>query len=203
MKNNELQRANAVAITVTGNDMVATFKRTHKVVKTICVVDTAFKPNEGAKPSEIREAFREYVTQNASNWDIYWDADRAKQAWARAYDKYTTDNAVIEDATTLMNMTIVNAVTKTHKDIEIVGIESYGVSPTSCKLDYVTNGKYNKDGAWASARIDMGITLKLDDNELQIPWAIEMVSGQLKKCKMTATNLLDTIETEIELNKEA
>lgn len=182
-----MTRANRIAVVAVENGLVAKFFRTHAEVRTIYSWETGWKPDEKANSTANRESFRQWACDNAELYDVQWDATKAKQAWDRKHQKYETDEQVAEDATTLLEMALTGVANKMGYSWTITydGIWAKKNTP-----DYVIDGKYEKNGCWAWADIAMTVKFIKDDCGTEIPMDMEMVSGQIKKPKVTQGMLM-------------
>lgn len=195
-----MTRANRVTVQTTENGYEARFYRTHKMLTAIASADTEWKANENANATEQRESFRTWVCDHAEDFDIEWNPEYQEQAWERKYKKYATDEQAYEDAITLMNMALTGVADKLGYEWST---ECDGIFAKETSLGYIEDGRYVKDGCWAWADITMTVTLTKEDTSIEIPLTMEMVSGQIKKCKMNQTSLKAIIQTEQELQTVA
>lgn len=193
-----MTRANRITVVAVENGLVAKFFRTHAEVRTIYSWETGWKPDEEANSTANRESFRQWACDNAGLYDVQWDATKAKQAWDRKHQKYETDEQVAEDATTLLEMALTGVADKMGYSWTIAydGIWAKKNTP-----DYVIDGKYEKNGYWAWADIAMTVKFIKDDCGTEISIDMEMVSGQIKKPKITQGMLMARLVDEENLRQ--
>lgn len=193
----ELVRANKLTVKVDGNgNLVADFFRTHKHITTIGVEYTYFKPNPDSTKSAIREDFRKFVAEHAADWGIDYDpTDRRTEANLRKAT-YKTEADVIEDAIAMVTPDIETFISKMpHGDLVTtitIGMESLTPKTQTAKgtdlaLMGIENGRYASNGNMAWFDIEGLVTMKCGDTEIYQTIQMELVSGQLKKFRMTQT----------------
>lgn len=189
-------RANRVAISTdedTGS-LVATFYKTHDIVGIITQSDIKYKISDKMNRTATREDFRNKAIKKASEFGIKWQPELQEQAWDRKYWKYETDQMVEEDAIELMRWTIDGICKKLGMESQIKGIALDSIIPNESNLSYVENGKYLKNDNWASAIVNLEVTMTVEGKETEIIYPIEMVSGQLKKIKLDKATVAGMIE---------
>lgn len=193
-------RANRVTINTTENGYEGRFYLTHRLVATVNSADTTWQADPNANSTTNRESYRTYLTEHSEEYGVAYNPTKQTQAWNRQYQSYQTDDQVFEDATTLMGMALAGVADKLGYtwQIQANGIYAKANTPT-----YVTEGKYEKNGYWAWADISMEITLNKEDTEYIIEWDMEMVSGQIKKPKITQAILNQRIQDEKDLQQTA
>lgn len=189
-------RANRVTITATPDGYLARFFRTHRLVGEIPVTLAKSEDGTVAHSNEAREMAHNFAIAQCPSYEIEWAPEYQTQAWERKYQKYADDWQVGEDASTLMDMALTGVADKLGYEWEI---RFDGCYARETSLSYVEDGKYTKDGCWAWADIIMTVILTKDDISTEIPMQMEMVSGQIKKCKLNQTSLKAMIQTEQEL----
>lgn len=193
----ELVRANKLTVKVDGNgNLVADLFRTHKHIATIRVEDTYFKPNPDSTKSAIREDFRKFVAENAADWGIDYDpTDRRTEANLRKAT-YKTEADVIEDAIAMVTPDIEAFIAKMpHGDLitdHTISVESLTAKTQTSKgtdlaLMGIENGRYASNGNLAWFDIEGLVTMECGDTEIYQTIQMELVSGQLKKFRMTQT----------------
>lgn len=190
------QRANRVTITATEQGYVARFFRTHRLVGEIPVAIAKSEDGTITHSNEAREIARNWAIGQCPMYEIEWAPEYQAQAWERKYQKYADDYQVGEDASTLMDMALTGVADKLGYDWEI---RFDGCYARETSLSYIEDGKYTKDGCWAWADIAMTVILTKDGISTELPLQMEMVSGQIKKCKLNQTSLKAMIQTEQEL----
>lgn len=196
MKTN--MRANRVAVTVIEGGFEAKFYRTHAYVGSIISNGTWVADTE-ANATTNRENFRTWVCEHAEEYGIVWSPAKAEQAWERKHNTYMTDDEVNEDACTLVAPTLERLADKCRFDMSIVDIEMVGLTPKASTLGYVTDGRYNKSGAWCVADIEMSIQTLIGGREVEIPFQMEIKSGQICKPKMTIAEFNEHVAQELDL----
>lgn len=189
-------RANRVTVTVTEQGYVARFFRTHRLVGEIPVALQKSEDGKVTHSNEAREIARNFAISQCPSYEIEWAPEYQAQAWERKYQKYATDEQVAEDASTLMDMALTGVADKLGYDWDI---RFDGIYAKQTSLGYIEDGKYAKDGCWAWADIVMTVILTKDGISTELPMQMEMVSGQIKKCKLNQTSLKAMIQTEQEL----
>ena len=193
----ELVRANKLTVKVDGNgNLVADLFRTHKHITTIRVEETGFVPNPDSTKSAIREDFRKFVAEYAADWGIDYDpTDRRTEANLRKA-VYKTEADVIEDAIAMVTPDIEAFIAKMpHGDLitdHTISVESLTAKTQTSKgtdlaLMGIEDGKYASNGNLAWFDIEGLVTMKCGDTEIYQTIQMELVSGQLKKFRMTQT----------------
>jgi hypothetical protein len=195
-----MTRANRVAINTTERGLEARFYRTHKHISTIAQEDTNWKANADFNATTNRESFRQWVCDHSAEFGILWNPDKAEQAWERKYNTYLTDEQVAEDTLTLIAPSLERLADKCKFDMVIVDTEVTAVTPKDSTLGYVTNGKYNKSGAWCVADIEVTVGTIVNGRAVAILYNVEMKSGQICKPKTTIAEWNEMVVRECELN---
>lgn len=195
--NTNLVRANKLTVKVDGNgNLTADLFRTHKHITTIKVEDTSFKPNPDSTKSAIREDFRKFVAEHAADWGVDFDpTDRRTEANLRKAT-YQTEADVIEDAVAMVTPDIEAFIAKMpHGDLVgcyTISVESLTAKTQTSKgtdlaLMGIEDGRYASNGNLAWFDIEGLVTMKCGDTEIYQTIQMELVSGQLKKFRMTQT----------------
>lgn len=193
----ELVRANKLTVKADGNgNLVADLFRTHKHIATIKVEDTGFWPDPDSTKSAIREDFRKFVAEHAADWGIDYDpTDRRTEANLRKAT-YKTEADVIEDAIAMVTPDIEAFIAKMPNGNLItnwvIGVESLTAKTKTSKgtdlaLMGIEDGRYVSNGNLAWFDIEGLVTMKCGDTEIYQTIQMELVSGQLKKFRMTQT----------------
>ena len=193
----KLVRANKLTVKAGDNgNLVADLFRTHKHIATIRVEDTGFVPNPDGTKSAIREDFRKFVAEHAADWGVDYDpTDRRTEANLRKA-VYQTEADVIEDAIAMVTPDIETFVSKMpHGDlVTTITISMESLTPktqtskgTDLTLMGIENGRYASNGNLAWFDIEGLVTMKCGDTEIYQTIQMELVSGQLKKFRMTQT----------------
>lgn len=200
----ELTRANKVTINASNDGFKADFYRTHKHLCTVNSADTEFKPTEGMTKSGIRELFRAYVIEHAEDYGIDWNPTDMRTADNIRKASYTTDDELVEDATSMIIKQMKPLAESCKYPIEWGGITFDDIVPmtetakgTPLNTMGIIDGKYEKSGNWAWADILFTLTVKYNKNEVYMTVRMELVSGQLKKPKMGIMAFNEAIKTEI------
>lgn len=184
-----MRRANRVVVTTTDNGMIATYYKTHVVVGEMRESE-GFKPSKDTKTNTAkREEFRKWAMENANKAGVTWIPEYQMQSWNRKYWKYETDEQVEEDAIELMRYTIAKVCEGCKYKAEVKEIVLDSIVPNESNLSYVEFGKYTKNGNWAVATVNLDVTAKIQDTEINIIYPIEMRSGQLTKIKLTKQDI--------------
>lgn len=194
-----MTRANRITIQSTDKGFVGTFYRTHAKLISVNSTDTEWKPFNDVNSTANRESFRNWLTDNASKYDIAWAPELQTQAWARKYNVYETDEQVSEDAVTLVMEAIERLAVKGKHTLDCIDITVDSIVPKQTTLTYVKNGRYEKNGAWCMAEISLTISAILYGQQIEIPYTMEMVSGQIKKPKTTIADWNEILLNEIGL----
>lgn len=194
-----MTRANRVTIQSTDNGFKGVFYRTHTKLATIESADTAWKADPNANSTTNREGFRSWLISNADAYEIAWAPELQTQAWARKYNVYETDEQVSEDAVTLVMEAIERLAVKGKHTLDCIDITVDSIVPKQTTLTYVKNGRYEKNGAWCMAEISLTISAILYGQQIEIPYTMEMVSGQIKKPKTTIADWNEILLNEIGL----
>lgn len=195
-----MMRANRVTVQAIENGYRATFYRTHKTIRQIDSMDTAWQTDADANATTNRESYRAWVCEHSTEWDIEWDSNKATQAWDRKYNRYDTDEQVAEDTITLLTDTIDRLADKCKYDMSIDSIEVTAVTSKESTLTYVEDGRYTKSGAWCMADIEVTITSSILGQQMDMLYKMEMKSGQICKPKMTIADWNEMVGKEMELN---
>ena len=195
--NNNLIRANKLTVKVDSNgNLTADFFRTHKHITTIKVEETGFVPDPDSTKSAIREDFRKFVAKYAADWGVDYDpTDRRTEANLRKAT-YKTEADVIEDAIAMVTPDIEAFIAKMpNGDLvtdHTISVESLTAKTKTSKgtdlaLMGIEDGRYASNGNMAWFDIEGLVTMKCGDTEIYQTIQMELVSGQLKKFRMTQT----------------
>ena len=194
-----LQRANRVTVQAQDQGYVATFYRTHKVLAKVVSRETSWQADTTANSTAQREAFRQWCTEHSTEYGIDWNPEQQTQAWARKYNRYMTDEQVGEDAIILVEERLNELADKCRHDMEIVSIDLAAVTPKDSTLSYVEDGRYSKDGAWCVADIELTIQIHIYGTDMEMPFQMEMKSGQICKPKTTIAQWTEQVSHEMDL----
>lgn len=205
-----LTRANKLTVKVLSDGaMQADFYRTHKHLLTVFQADTTYQPDPNANKTLIREMFRQWMADHATEYGINFDPQNRQTAENTRMNKYLVDAAVLTDAEAMVQPDIqkfwgkLPDLLKVHLTESKVTMDSLTPKTTTSKgTDLSTmgieNGKYLSNGNWAWADIEGTVTLlTIKGEEIYVPLALELVSGQLKKFRMTQTQFNDAVKQEL------
>ena len=195
---NETTRANKLTVKSMDNGhLQADFYRTHRHIMTILDSETGYQPTDDTMTkTAIREEFRKYVADHADTYGIVYDPSdrRAEQNVRKA--KYATQDDVIEDAIAMITPDIETFIAKMPNAEMIQGyainIESLTPKTHTSKgsdlvLMGIEDGKYLSSGNLAWFDIEGVVTMKTATDDIYQTINLELVSGQLKKFRMTQT----------------
>lgn len=195
----KMERANRVAVQVTGEGFRGSFYRTHKLIVTIDSANTDWCANEEANATTNRESYRNYLTEHAGEFGVDWNPSKSTQAWERKYNIYMDNEQVAEDAMTLLKPSIERLADKCRYDMVVTTMVVEAVTPKESTLTYVENGRYMKSGAWCVADIEVEIRAYIGDVAMDIVYNMEMKSGQICKPKTTIAEWNEIVARELEL----
>ena len=192
MMNETLMRANRVAVKANGENFVADFYRTHKAVGSIHSENTDWvAPEDATNKTAARESFRQWAIANCADWGIDWKPQDMRTQSNVRKAKYDSDQALIDDAMSMLIPEMRALVDKCKYDIEWGGVNHEEIEPathtgTGRELSTlgIVDGKYEKSGNWAWATLKFMTTFKFKGEECYIITAMQLVSGQLKKTGM-------------------
>lgn len=207
--NTNLIRANKLTVKADANgNLTADLFRTHKHLTTIKVEDTSFKPNPDSTKTAIREDFRKWIADHAAEYGFNYDpTDRRTEENTRKA-VYKTEADVIDDAINMVTPDIETFVAKMpHSDLVeyiTVGIESLTPKTKTSKgtdlaMMGIEDGKYASNGNMAWFDIEGTVTMHCGNTEIYQTIQMELVSGQLKKFRMTQTQWnTETVKSMVE-----
>lgn len=205
MMNETLIRANRVAVKANGENFVADFYRTHKAVGSIHSENTDWvAPEDATNKTAARESFRQWAIANCADWGIDWKPQDMRTQNNVRKAKYDSDQALIDDAMSMLIPEMRALVDKCKYDIEWGGVNHEEIEPathtgTGRELSTlgIVDGKYEKSGNWAWATLKFMTTFKFKGEECYIITAMQLVSGQLKKTGMGITEFNSKVKAEI------
>lgn len=205
MMNETLMRANRVAVKANGENFVADFYRTHKAVGSIHSENTDWvAPEDATNKTAARESFRQWAIANCADWGIDWKPQDMRTQSNVRKAKYDSDQALIDDAMSMLIPEMRALVDKCKYDIEWGGVNHEEIEPathtgTGRELSTlgIVDGKYEKSGNWAWATLKFMTTFKFKGEECYIITAMQLVSGQLKKTGMGITEFNSKVKAEI------
>lgn len=201
----EMVRANKVTVKVRANKgFVADFYRTHKHIGTVQSAETEWKAEDDMSKIGQRESFRAYVISHANDYGIEWNPADMRTEENKRKPVYKTDEDLIDDVIISMAQGFMELVEKCKYGTKWGGMEVDEIVPmqkTARGVDLsqlgIEDGKYKNTGNWAWADIKCAITIKYKKSEVYIPVVAQLVSGQLKKPKITITSLTEMIHDEL------
>lgn len=196
-----LQRANRVSVKVWGEGYQADFYRTHKKLATVHSMDTEWVADTESNKSAQREAFRQYIVENASAYGIDWKPQDMRAEANRRLAKYESDEDLMSDTVAMLSADINTLVAKCPYEVSILSVEAEAIVPMThtakgsdlAKLG-VLGGKYERSGNWAWAEIEMAVTLTKGGETIYYTTKCQLVSGQLKKPHITQTSFNESIK---------
>lgn len=200
MNNTNLIRANRIAVQTTDTGYKADFYRTHKHLATLLSEDSAWMADETANKSAQREDFRKWAIEHADVVGILWNPDDMRADNNKRIAKYSTDEILKEDAVSLLWDDMWNLTQDCNLGVAFGVLSADLITPmTTTAKGYdlskmgVVNGKYEKNGNWAWAEIEMTLTLTKDGQEIYYTTTCQLVSGQLKKPHITKTSFTEEV----------
>ena len=181
----ELKRSNKLTVTTTNGHMAGKFALTHKDLVTILDNETRFVPSANANPTLVRETFRLYLMDNASEYGIKWDPEDRRTEDNMMPKRYDSDQLLMDTAVKMTRTDIEEWIAKlnlSNKGLYILAqadtdevrpIMEYNLKKVSPKY---ANGAWG----WAAVEITFGVE---DTNKVQAYLTMDclLVSGQLKK----------------------
>lgn len=200
-----LIRANRVAVKANGEHFIASFYRTHKIIADIHSELTDWiTPEDATNKTAARESFRQWAIANCAEWGIDWKPQDMRSSGNIRKAKYDSDQALIDDAMSMLIPEMKALVEKCKYDIEWVGVSHEDIEPmthtgTGRELSTmgIIDGKYEKSGNWAWAILKFMTTFKFKGEECYIITPMQLVSGQLKKTGIGITEFNNKVKAEI------
>lgn len=200
-----LMRANRVAVKANGEHFIASFYRTHKIIADIHSELTDWvAPKDVTNKTTARESFRQWIINNAAIFGIDWKPQDMRAEGNIRKAKYDSDQALIDDAMSMLIPEMRALVDKCKYPIEWSGVNHEDIEPmthTGTGRDLstmgITDGKYKKSGNWAWATLKFIVTFKYKGEECYIITHMQLVSGQLKKTGIGITEFNSKVKTEI------
>lgn len=201
-----LQRANKVSVKPLGDGYQADFYRTHKHIATMMSGETGWEcPKDAANKTAEREDFRKFAIGHAADIQVEYDPEDRRTPRNTRIPTYADDGMVQVDAANMLTTDIKNLLNESNPyGVEVKDVTMESITPktmtskgTSLDLLGITDGKY-LNGNWAWADIDMVVTFTAaDGTEFPMLYPMELVSGQLKKNRLTKTSFTDGIYEEL------
>lgn len=200
-----LIRANRVAVKANGEHFIASFYRTHKTIADIHSELTDWiAPEDATNKTAARESFRQWAIANCAEWGIDWKPQDMRSSGNIRKAKYDSDQALIDDAMSMLIPEMKALVEKCKYDIEWAGVSHEDIEPmthtgTGRELSTmgIIDGKYEKSGNWAWATLKFMTTFKFKGEECYIITPMQLVSGQLKKTGIGITEFNNKVKAEI------
>lgn len=193
---NTLTRSNKLTVKVSDGILQGDFFRTHKHLLTVSATEAGWTAPANANKTTERESFRLWLMDHAATYGILYDpTDRRTEANTRKAT-YKTEADVAEDAVAMVTPDIDTFVSKMPMADRISGhsITVESLTPkthTSKGTDLSTmgieDGKYASNGNLAWFDIEGVVTMDTAKGEIYQTIRMELVSGQLKKFRMTQT----------------
>lgn len=199
--NINLTRANRIAVQATDTGYKADFYRTHKHLATLLSEDTAWVADETANKTAQREDFRRWAIEHADVVGILWNPNDLRTEDNKRIAKYENDEILKADARVMIEPDLISLVAKCPHNISYGRLDVDYITPmTTTAKGYdlskmgVIDGKYEKNGNWAWADIEMTLNLAKDGQEIYYITKVQLVSGQLKKLHITQTSFNESIK---------
>lgn len=200
-----LMRANRVTVKANGENFVADFYRTHKAIASMHSENTEWNPPQDAtNRSAARESFRQYAISHAEDVNVDWKPQDMRTEGNIRKQRYTSDQELIDDATSMIMPEMRALVDKCKYGIEWGGVQYEDIVPltqTGTGRDLSTmgiiDGKYEKSGNWAWAEVVFMTVFKYKGEECYIKTVMQLVSGQLKKTGIGITEFNNRVKAEI------
>lgn len=205
MAGTTLMRANRVAVKANGENFVADFYRTHKAIASMHSENTDWvAPQDATNKSAARESFRQYAISHVEDINVDWKPQDMRAEGNIRRPRYTTDQELIDDATSMVMPEMKALVDKCKYDIEWGGVQHEDIVPlthTGTGRDLTTmgiiDGKYEKSGNWAWAEVVFMTVFRYKKEECYIKTVMQLVSGQLKKTGIRITEFNNRVKAEI------
>ena len=199
--NTNLTRANRIAVQVIDTGYKADFYRTHKHLATLLSEDTTWVADETANKSAQREDFRKWAIEHAEVVGILWNPNDMRAEDNKRVAKYENDEMLKEDAKDMLWSDLYNLVLDCNLGVAFGSLTADIITPmTKTAKGYdlskmgVIDGKYEKNGNWAWAEVEMTLTITKEGQEIYYTTKVQLVSGQLKKPHITKTNFTEEIK---------
>lgn len=208
MMNNNLtadqRRANRVVVNANGDSWVAEFYKTHFLIGTIDSSSTNWTPNSNQTVTGQREDFRQWAITNCEIAGATWIPDDLRQDWNIRVAQYSNDELVFEDINKMIeDLVMPNLVSILAKTgCKYLRADFEDIVPTTKnskgnEIKYVSDGKYDKNGNWAWCTIPTTLVLDHEGSEIYVTRNFEIVSGCLKKMKITKPEFEQEIRSQI------
>lgn len=198
-----MTRANKVTVKASGDNLVATFKCTHKVIAEINSAHTDWIPDAEDTKVGQRESYRKWIIKNANAYDIDYNPKDMRPAEHVRKAQYTNDEELSNDVICANIDDIKVLVDGCKYPIEFNGFTVVGILPkkttgrgTDLKTLGIKDGKY-QNGNWAWADINSTVSAKYKGGDIFIDFSVELISGQLRKPHFNKTQFTAMVEEAI------
>lgn len=188
----EQRRANRVVVNSNGDGWTAEFFKTHFTIGTIDSQNTSWVADSTQTITGQRESFRMWAIENCDLAGATWIPEDLREDWNVRVPKYTTDELVYQDIDKMIDdLVLPNLVTEIVKlGVKFLRADKEDIVPTyttskGAEIKYVTDGKYDKTGNWAWGTISTTLVFDHNGAEIYVTRNFELVSGCLKKMRIT------------------
>lgn len=202
-----LTRANKLTIkTLSDGTLQADFYRTHKHLTSTTPADMGYALDPKANKALQREMFRQYCAEHSAMVGIDYDPINRQTVENTRLAKYATEEAVLNDATVMVAGDVDRFIEKlpdllkTHVKDSKLTMDSITPKTTTAKGTPlaqmgIEQGCYVSNGNLAWFDIEGTVTLTATKGEeIYVPLQLELVSGQLKKFRMTQTQFNEAVK---------
>ena len=193
---NTLTRANKLTVKVSDGVLQGDFFRTHKHLLTVSAQETGWTIPANANKTTERESFRLWLMEHADAYGILYDpTDRRTEANTRKAT-YKTEADVAEDAVAMVapdidtfvgKMPMADRISGHRITVESLAPKTHTSKGTDLSTMGIEDGKYASNGNLAWFDIEGVVTMDTAKGEIYQTIRMELVSGQLKKFRMTQT----------------
>lgn len=202
-----LTRANKLTIkTLSDGTLQADFYRTHKHLTSTTPADMGYALDTKANKALQREMFRQYCAEHSAMVGIDYDPINRQTVENTRLAKYTTEEEVLNDATNMVARDVDRFIEKlpdllkVHVKDSKLTMDSIAPKTTTAKGTPLSQmgieqGCYVSNGNLAWFDIEGTVTLiATKGEEIYVPLQLELVSGQLKKFRMTQTQFNEAVK---------
>ena len=193
---NTLTRSNKLTVKVSDGILQGDFFRTHKHLLTVSAPETGWTAPANANKTTERESFRLWLMEHADTYGILYDpTDRRTEANTRKAT-YKTEADVAEDAVAMVapdidtfvgKMPMADRISGHRITVESLTPKTHTSKGTDLSTMGIEDGKYASNGNLAWFDIEGVVTMDTAKGEIYQTIRMELVSGQLKKFRMTQT----------------
>lgn len=195
---NTLTRSNKLTVKVSDGILQGDFFRTHKHLLTVSATEAGWTApaNANANKTTERESFRLWLMDHAATYGILYDpTDRRTEANTRKAI-YKTEADVAEDAVAMVTpdidtfvgkMPMADRISGHRITVESLTPKTHTSKGTNLSTMGIEDGKYASNGNLAWFDIEGVVTMDTAKGEIYQTIRMELVSGQLKKFRMTQT----------------